>query len=275
MDELDRAVELLSTADALLVCAGAGMGVDSGLPTFRDDRGFWRDYPPFERLGVGLAELATPARFVTDPTLAWGFYLHRLDVYRRAVPHAGFEALWCWGSAVPAGVRVFTSNIDGLFQRAGFDRVAEVHGSIHHVQCVEPCSDDVWSADDLVADVDPLSMRATGRLPRCRNCGGPARPNVLMFGDYSWVGTRSWDGLDELTAWRHGLRDANLVVVEIGAGSAVRTVRQHAELATAANGALIRINPQDSQVRDGRGVSLALGAAEALTGIDARLVSLR
>jgi len=80
VDELDRAVELLSTADALLVCAGAGMGVDSGLPTFRDDRGFWRDYPPFERLGVGLAELATPARFVTDPTLAWGFYLHRLDV---------------------------------------------------------------------------------------------------------------------------------------------------------------------------------------------------
>lgn len=251
------------------------MGVDSGLPTFRDDHGFWRAYPPFERLGVRFAELATPAHFVTDPTLAWGFYGHRLDLYRRAVPHAGFEALWCWGSAVPSGVGVFTSNVDGLFQRAGFDRVAEVHGSIHHLQCVQPCSDDVWPADGLVVEVDAQSMRATGPLPRCRNCGGLARPNVLMFGDYGWVGTRSWDALDELTAWRRSLREANLVVVELGAGTAVQTVRRHAERASAANGALIRINPQDPQIRDGRGVSLALGAAEALTGIDARLVSLR
>ncbi|GAA0912170.1 NAD-dependent protein deacetylase [Virgisporangium aurantiacum] len=251
------------------------MGVDSGLPTFRDDRGFWRAYPPFKQLGVGFAELATPAPFVTDPTLAWGFYGHRLDLYRRAVPHAGFEVLWCWGSAVPSGMGVLTSNIDGLFQRAGFDRVAEVHGSIHHLQCVRPCSDDVWPADGLVVEVDPQSMRATGPLPCCRNCGGLARPNVLMFGDSCWVGTRSWDGLDELTAWRRGLREANLVVLELGAGSAVQTVRRHAELASTANGALIRINPQDPQIRDGRGVSLALGAAEALTGIDARLVSLR
>lgn len=275
MDEFDRAVGLLSTADALLVCAGAGMGVDSGLPTFRDDHGFWRAYPPFKRLGLSFAELATPALFVADPTLAWGFYGHRLDLYRRAVPHAGFDMLWCWGSAVPSGVGVFTSNVDGLFQRAGFGRVAEVHGSIHHLQCVQPCSDDVWPADDLAVEVDPQSMRATGPLPSCRNCGGLARPNVLMFGDHSWVGTHSWDGLDELTAWRRGLHDANLVVVELGAGSVVQTVRRHAEMASSANGALIRINPQDAQVRDGRGVSLALGVAEALTGIDARLVRLR
>ena len=36
--------------DALLVAAGAGMGVDSGLPDFRGDEGFWRAYPPFAAL---------------------------------------------------------------------------------------------------------------------------------------------------------------------------------------------------------------------------------
>jgi hypothetical protein len=81
--------------------------------------------------------------------------------------------------------------------------------------------------------------------------------------------------LDELTAWRRSLREANVVVVELGAGTAVQTVRRHAQLASAAHGALIRINPQDPQIRDGRGASLALGAAEALTGIDTRLVGLR
>jgi NAD-dependent SIR2 family protein deacetylase len=275
MAELDRAVELLSTADALLVCAGAGMGVDSGLPTFRDDDGFWRAYPPFARLGVGFADLATPARFTTDPTRAWGFYGHRLDLYRRAVPHAGFEALWCWGSAVPAGMGVFTSNIDGLFHRAGFDRVAEVHGSIHYLQCVQPCSDDVWPADDLVVEVDQESMRAVEPLPRCRNCGRLARPNVLMFGDYHWVGTRTWDTLEALAAWQRDLRDADLVVVEVGAGTAVRTVRRYAERASGERGALIRINPREPEILDGHGVPVRMGAADALNGIDARLVSLR
>ena len=251
------------------------MGVDSGLPTFRDDHGFWRAYPPFKQLGVRFADLATPACFVTDPTLAWGFYGHRLDLYRRANPHFGFEVLWCWGSALLSGVGVFTSNVDGLFHRAGFGLVAEVHGSIHHLQCVQPCSDDVWPADDLAVEIDPHSMRAIGRLPNCRNCGGLARPNVLMFGDSGWVGTRSWDALDALKAWRRSLRDATLVVVEVGAGSTVQTVRQYAEESSRANGALIRINPQDPEIHDGRGISLRLGAVDALNAIDARLGQLQ
>jgi NAD-dependent SIR2 family protein deacetylase len=274
-DELNRAADLLSTADALLVCAGAGMGVDSGLPTFRGDQGFWRAYPPFQGLGLRHREVATPKRFVEDPTLAWGFYGHRLALYRRAVPHAGFEVLWCWGSALPSGVAVFTSNIDGQFQRAGFARVAEVHGSIHHLQCVRPCSDDIWPADDLVVEVDPDTMRASEPLPSCRNCGGLARPNALMFGDHTWVCTRTEDAMDELASWQRSLRGANLVVIELGAGTAVQTVRRQAELASAPNGALIRINPTEPDISSLWGVSLRMGAAEALNGIDSRLVSLR
>ncbi|WNV91783.1 Sir2 family NAD-dependent protein deacetylase [Umezawaea sp. Da 62-37] len=263
---LDRAAELLARADAVLICAGAGMGVDSGLPDFRGDRGFWQAYPPYERLGLSFAELADPVHFADDPALAWGFYGHRLHLYRDTAPHAGFPLLRTWG----AEQRVFTSNVDGQFQVAGFPHVAEVHGSIHHLQCVEPCTDDVWAADDLVVTVDPSTMRAEDPLPRCRNCGGLARPNILMFGDYDWIGTRSQTALDELTAWRRGLRDRSLVVVEIGAGNAVPTVRRQAELASAASGALIRINPRESDVRHGRGIALAMGAEEALTELARR-----
>jgi NAD-dependent SIR2 family protein deacetylase len=267
--ELDRAAELISSAGALLVCAGAGMGVDSGLPDFRGNEGFWRAYPPYERLGVSFEELADPRHFAQDPELAWGFYGHRLALYRETVPHEGFTLLRAWGDATPGGTRVFTSNVDGQFQRAGFSHVAEVHGSIHHLQCAQRCSDAIWPADDVIVLVDAESLRAHRPLPSCPNCGGLARPNILMFDDYDWAPSRSQAQLDELNSWRRAHRD--LVVVEIGAGLAVPTVRRQAELATAATGALIRINPREADIRHGRGVSLTGGALETLTALDAVL----
>jgi NAD-dependent SIR2 family protein deacetylase len=111
-------------------------------------------------------------------------------------------------------------------------------------------------------------MRAAGPLPSCPHCGGLARPNILMFGDWGWVPHRSQEQLDALTAWRREHR--NLVVIEIGAGTAVPTVRRQAELASAASGALIRINTREPDVRHGRGVALPLGALEALTALARR-----
>ena len=264
MTELDRAAELISGAGALLVCAGAGMGVDSGLPDFRGTTGFWRAYPPYARLGLCFEELADPRHFASDPALAWGFYGHRLALYRETVPHRGFQLLLEWGSRTPGGVRVFTSNVDGQFQRAGFPFIAEAHGSIHYLQCLDQCTDVIWPTDvQVVLDVD--TMRAEPPLPSCPRCGGLARPNILMFGDFSWLPSRTQAQLDELTSWRRDVRD--LVVVEIGAGQAVPTVRRYAELASASSGALIRINPREPEIRYGRGVSIAAGALETLDAL--------
>ena len=275
MTELDervrRAAELVAGAEALLVCAGAGIGVDSGLPDFRGNEGFWRAYPPYERLGMGFTDAANPANFVDDPAFAWGFYGHRLNLYRRTEPHEGFDLLRRWGAPLQGGLRVFTSNVDGHFQKAGFEprEIAECHGSIHRLQCLEPCTDDVWPADDLEIDVDTDTMRAVSELPRCRNCGAIARPNILMFGDWSWVPHDTEERA--LTTWRRQLRGARLVVVELGAGTAVPTVRRYAELASASDGALIRINPREPDVRHDRGISLPMGSLEALHAIDERL----
>ncbi|MFJ5987409.1 SIR2 family NAD-dependent protein deacylase [Lentzea sp. NPDC092896] len=260
-EALDQAAELITGADAVLVCAGAGMGVDSGLPDFRGTEGFWRAYPPYERLGLKFEEIADPVHFADDPALAWGFYGHRLGLYRETVPHEGFAVLRSWGA------RVFTSNVDGQFQKAGFTDVAEVHGSIHHAQCVEPCTDEIWECAFDVT-VDPSTMRAVGELPSCPSCGGLARPNILMFGDWGWVPHRSQQQLDALTEWRRSHRKP--AVIEIGAGTAVPTVRRQAELASAASGSLIRINVREPAVRHGRGVSLPIGALEALTALARR-----
>src|SRR3954468_13166449 len=120
-DRLAQAADAVRTADALLVGAGAGVGVDSGLPDFRGDEGFWNAYPPYRHLGLSFVDLADPRWFEEDPALAWGFYGHRLNLYRATRPHDGFARLRDWGEACPLGAFVFTSNVDGQFQRAGFD----------------------------------------------------------------------------------------------------------------------------------------------------------
>jgi NAD-dependent SIR2 family protein deacetylase len=53
-DSIDMAAALLRDADGLLIAAGAGMGVDSGLPDFRGNEGFWKAYPALAKQGLIL-----------------------------------------------------------------------------------------------------------------------------------------------------------------------------------------------------------------------------
>ena len=96
------AAELISQADGLLIAAGAGMGVDSGLPDFRGDQGFWKAYPALGALGMHFADIASPRAFRADPALAWGFYGHRLQLYRTIQPHKRFPEIDYDGS-IPNG----------------------------------------------------------------------------------------------------------------------------------------------------------------------------
>ena len=115
------------------------MGVDSGLPDFRGNEGFWKAYPPCRRLAMSFIEMACPDRFIHEPEIGWGFYGHRLELYRSTQFDDGFHTLKAFGERLPKGCFVFTSNVDGHFQRAGFasDTLVECDGSIHHMQCFE------------------------------------------------------------------------------------------------------------------------------------------
>jgi NAD-dependent SIR2 family protein deacetylase len=273
MTELERrnirkAAEAIGAADALLITAGAGMGVDSGLPDFRGNQGFWRAYPVVAQLGLSFAEMANPSWFKTDPHLAWAFYGHRLNLYRNTAPHGGFAQLLAWAVNKPNGYFVFTSNVDGQFQKAGFDpdRIVECHGSIHHFQCADNCTDSIWDATNEQVEVDQSAFRARDPLPRGRHCGGMARPNILMFGDYAWLDERSSAQHKRLAQWIQTLekRSARLAVVEVGAGTAIPTVRCTSEdLVQRLQGNLIRLNPREPAVPQGQ-IGLASGA---LTGI--------
>lgn len=263
----DLALSWLEQADGLLVTAGAGMGVDSGLPDFRGDQGLWRAYPALRSAGLDFYSIASPDAFRRDPELAWGFYGHRLNLYRDTVPHKGFEILQTWGSRMDEGGFVYTSNVDGQFQQAGFPeaRIVECHGSLHWLQCMESCDGRIWRADDWTPEVDAAACRLRSPLPRCQICGALVRPNVLMFNDGEWKRQRTQRQQSRLDAWLDAV--SRPVVVELGAGTAVPTVRWFG----AATGApVIRINLRESQIDSGKGVGLAGKAVEVLKELERR-----
>ena len=266
------AAEAICEAEALLITAGAGMGVDSGLPDFRGNEGFWNAYPPYRHLGLSFVELANPRRFRDDPALAWGFYGHRLNLYRATPPHAGFQILRGWGQRTAHGPCVFTSNVDGHFQRAGFadDSVTEAHGSIHHAQCLKNCGVGIFSTDAVTISIDETSFRANS-LPRCPRCDSLARPNILMFGDNQWDDQRIATQKQRQNQWIDVAYACRLVVIELGAGMAIPTVRRFSErLAIAGEARLIRINLRESQVPDGH-IGLSMGALSGLQAIKMEL----
>ena len=77
-EAIERAATLIRQAQSLVIAAGAGMGVDSGLPDFRGNTGFWKAYPALGKAGLEFVSVASPQTFENNPALAWGFYGHRL-----------------------------------------------------------------------------------------------------------------------------------------------------------------------------------------------------
>jgi NAD-dependent SIR2 family protein deacetylase len=273
---VERAATLIARADALVIAAGAGMGIDSGLPDFRGNAGFWKAYPALAAARTSFMAIASPAAFRDDPRRAWGFYGHRLALYRDTTPHPGFAMLRKWGETIRHGSFVFTSNVDGHFQQAGFDplRIDECHGSIHFLQCLAPCTPTLWPATEFIPYIDAAHCKLLGALPTCPHCGGLARPNILMFDDWDWVEERREQQAMHCRAWLEQVQRP--VVIEIGAGLQIPTVRRFSDrIVLRHGGSLVRINPRDPHLDGIPGIAIAAGALPTLTAIDARLAAER
>ena len=264
---------VLNTAEAILITAGAGMGVDSGLPDFRGEEGFWRAYPLLKEKGLRFEKIATSHLFKTDPSLAWAFYGQRLSLYRNTTPHEGFHYLKKLVEEKNNNYFIYTSNVDGQFQKAGFDeeKIVEVHGSIHHLQCTNPCKKKIWSAKDTTVQVDLENFLGLN-IPNCLHCGSIARPNILMFGDWLLWNDKRYNQQKALyNKWLKKNKTAHIVIIEIGAGTTISTIRYESERVAKQfiNAYLIRINPHDSVLdkRIKRGMSMARGGLEGILNL--------
>jgi NAD-dependent deacetylase len=163
-------VSLLQRASRLVVLTGAGVSQESGLRTFRDahpstgsgQAGLWTQYRP--------EDLASPEAFRRNPKLVWDWYAWRREAVKGVRPNPGHYALVEIEKRVP-NFTLITQNVDGLHRMAGSQHVLELHGNIQRVRCAD-CHrfTEVWDDDTEV-------------VPRCKECGGLLRPDVVWFGE--------------------------------------------------------------------------------------------
>lgn len=156
-------VTALHAARHVAVLTGAGISAESGVPTFRDAQtGLWARYRP--------EELATPEAFARNPRMVWEWYEWRRGLVARARPNAGHYALAALEARVPQ-FTLITQNVDGLHHESGSRNVLELHGNIRRNKCFEH--------NHLVE-----RWQDTGEVPpRCPQCGGRLRPDVVWFGE--------------------------------------------------------------------------------------------
>ena len=165
---------------------GAGISAESGSPTFRDPGGLWERYDP-ARFGTfeGIAREA-----MTHPDELADYLTEMRAAFAAAEPNPAHRALWTL-EAEGLLDAVITQNVDGLHRTAGSSRVIEVHGSHRRRRCLSCGFAEEIDQAEYVAGIDRTIQQLRtafvpsyeALLPRCSACGGPARPDVVAFGE--------------------------------------------------------------------------------------------
>ncbi len=216
---------MIRDARSVVVLTGAGISAESGLATFRDPEvGLWAKYDPME--------LATIQAFNRDPELVTRWYHWRFTKAAQVEPnpgHHGLAELERYLTGRGRSMAIVTQNVDGLHQRAGSQRVIEIHGTILRWRCTKTGAEK--PLDDLSFEVFPIPSEH----------GGLMRPCVVWFGEM----------LPEqaLADTFHALEHCDLFL-SIGTSATVQPAASFIEVARAAGARTIEIN-RDATINTG------------------------
>ncbi len=160
---IEKAADLIKSANRVCAFTGAGISVESGIPPFRGEDGLWNKYNPIF-LDIDY--------FNKNPVESWKlineiFY----DFFGKAKPNAAHFAL---AEMEKIGFlhSIITQNIDNLHQEAGSKEVYEFHGNSRNLVC-NNCGNKY-----LVNEVGLNNLP-----PKCKNCGAVLKPDFVFFGE--------------------------------------------------------------------------------------------
>ena len=237
---------LLRGARRVVALTGAGISAESGVPTFRGHGGLWRNYRP--------EELATIDAFERDPETVWQWYAWRRSFLGTCVPNEGHRALARF--FLRRGTQgLVTQNVDGLHTRAAREEAGdgpadaalpvEIHGAISRDRC-NHCG--------ARADAEPLG----DSLPRCGDCGGLRRPDVILFGEM----------LDpNVLARAQSMAERADLCLVIGTSAVVYPAAAIPLATLRAGGRIIEVNPEETGLTSVAAVALRGKAGEVLPAL--------
>lgn len=207
----------LSPIDRLLVLTGAGVSVESGLPTFRGAGGIWRGYP--------ATQVATPEAFHADPLMVWQFYSMRRQKHQEVKPNPAHFALAELERQLGDRFFLCTQNVDSLHEQAGSQRVLHMHGQLMMTRCSrEMCSSKPFED----------SQSHETELPICQTCGAILRPHVCWFGEVPYEMDRVFAELDRAT-----------VLMTVGSSGVVEPAASFVRLARRNGARTIYVGPEE------------------------------
>lgn len=189
----DALARFLDAHPRIAVLTGAGVSTASGIPDYRDERGEWKHSRPvmFEDF---RRDAAMRRRYWARSFVGW-------PRFGDASPNAAHHALADLQQHLQI-TGLVTQNVDRLHQRAGSERVTDLHGRLDRVVCLD-CRRTI-GRDDLqraLGERNPNFVATASRLrpdgdveldpalyshfapPDCDSCGGMLKPDVVFFGE--------------------------------------------------------------------------------------------
>ncbi|NPA10802.1 MAG: NAD-dependent deacylase [Epsilonproteobacteria bacterium] len=158
-----QAAQLIKNSSFITAFTGAGISVESGIPTFRGKNGLWSKYDP-KILDIDF--------FMQNPKESWKYIKEIFYDYMQNVKPNQAHYFLAWLEKHYPLKGIITQNIDNLHQEAGSSEVIEFHGSAKRLVCVK-CSK-IYSSDEVSLDILP---------PKCKDCGGLLKPDFVFFGE--------------------------------------------------------------------------------------------
>jgi NAD-dependent deacetylase len=244
---ISSAAETIASSRYVVAMTGAGMSVESGIPTFRGENGLWTRYgqPPMDGY----------KRFRSDPVGWWQREMNRQmdrhiielrDALRKAEPHAGHHAL-AGLERIGALHHTVTQNIDGLDLKAGLQNLTEVHGNRSRLRCLD------------CGLRRPLGDFVPKEPPEpCVSCGGIVKFDTVMFGEPV--------PKDTMDAARAQIDRADCVLA-VGTSATVRPASGLLWIAKANGAKVIEVNPCETKLTSICDVTVRATAGEALSAL--------
>ncbi len=195
---------------------GAGISVESGIPTYRGAGGVWKDY--------NYQDYACQEAFSRNPEKVWDFHDQRRALIKSCEPNLAHRIIAKIQLQQPKTC-IISQNIDGLHQRAGADRVLELHGSIWRLRSQE---------SSLIVENFETPLKE-------RQCGDNAwwRPDIIWFGDPL--------NQETINLALSALKKCDLLIC-IGTSAVVYPAAQMPEIAINNGADTIEINPQRTPI---------------------------
>ncbi|MHA1111655.1 MAG: SIR2 family NAD-dependent protein deacylase [Promethearchaeota archaeon] len=221
--KITSVAQLLLDAQYAIILTGAGISTESGIPDFRGRSGIWKEFNPILYGNIETLK--------SNPNFFWKLAKRIAPTLLKATPNPGHDALVELEEM--GKIRcIITQNIDGLHQQAGSKVVFEVHGSLRNFTCME------CEANYTQEEIVPKIFKG---IPKCENCGGFLKPNVVLFGDSL--------PLDQIENSQAAALEADLILV---AGSALEVfpVNKLPQVVVNHGGKLVIINDEPTWLDD-------------------------